>query len=83
MFALQKDGKIDLNELVVKNFFNEEDFTEKGQIKTEVLMKHVLKSDIANMILYKMEKDILGIEVEEVQPFNKKEYYAKTFQTKR
>jgi hypothetical protein len=46
-------------------------------------MKYVLQSNIANMILYKMEKDILGIEVEEVQPVNKKEYYAKTFQNKR
>lgn len=55
-----KYGK-DLNNLVINGYFKPEDFTKKGQIKKEVIMNHVIKAEIGEMLMYKMEMIDMGL----------------------
>ena len=51
----------DLNKLVMNGYFKQEDFNRNGQIKTEVIMKHVIKSDIGEIMLYRIELLDMGV----------------------
>ena len=53
----------DLNKLVMNGFFKQDDFNSDGQIKTEVIMKYVIKPDLGEMMLFKMEALEMGIEI--------------------
>jgi hypothetical protein len=55
-----KYGK-DLNNLVVKGFFKPEDFNKHGQVKKEVIMRHVIQPEIGEMLVYQIEMLAMGM----------------------
>jgi hypothetical protein len=64
MLALAEDGKIDMNMLVTKGFFDDV-MNELGQIPEEVIMKYAMNSTIENLLEFEMYYNELGIIVEE------------------
>lgn len=55
-----KYGK-DLNKLVMEGFFSPDDFTKKGQLKKEAVMRYVVKPDIGEILMNKIDLINIGI----------------------
>ena len=64
MLKLGKDGKIDMNELVIKGFFDDV-IDEEGMIPTEEIMKYVMNPSIFNLLDFEMHYDENGFNLEE------------------
>lgn len=56
-----KKGVHDLNGLITSGFFSPDEFNSDGTIKTEVIMKYVIPSEIGEIMCFQMEVLELGI----------------------
>ena len=64
MLKLSKDGKIDMNELVIKGFFDSV-LDKSGRIPESKIMKYVMVPSIYNLLEFEMYYSRMGFELEE------------------
>lgn len=64
MLSCGKDGKVDINQLVISGYFNEQHLDRYGVLNYNVLSQYVLKNSLTNVLKFQLEKQSLGISLE-------------------